>query len=197
MNKTVSAFTAGVCAALLSGCVTAYPLGMSEAEWNALSQQQQFEARMKQAELDEKAERRRAAEAKRREAAERRAEIARKRERADRFRRGEYGDFVWCEIADAKVDFRPGWYTPSPITFKLVEDFEEEIRITDRLGKNATSIWAEFYDRSYVRICQRSNARGQCRTLKASGRELKDGASRDINMSEILRGTLTCRYTGR
>lgn len=52
---------------ILWGCVGLYPLGMSEAEWNRLSPQQQLEARERQAEIDERRRRERIAQQERKE----------------------------------------------------------------------------------------------------------------------------------
>lgn len=57
-----------VYALLLSACAS-YPLGMSEAQWLALTPEQQYDAQLKQAELDRQREARRLAEQQAREQA--------------------------------------------------------------------------------------------------------------------------------
>ena len=69
-----AAWVAGVVVVLagLASCGPRYPLGMSEAEWNALTPQQRLDARGQQAQIDETRRRERAEETARQRAEEQR-----------------------------------------------------------------------------------------------------------------------------
>lgn len=86
MNRFLFPILALLIMSLLVGCIARYPLGMTEEQWLTLTPEQQHEARMKQAEIDEarrkarEAEQARKAEEERRQAELRRQQEARQHE---------------------------------------------------------------------------------------------------------------------
>ncbi len=82
-NRLKPYLSSVVCALLLTAC-TSYPLGMSEEQWLALTPEQQYDAQLKQAELDRQREARRLAEQQAREQAlkEQQAQLELARENA-------------------------------------------------------------------------------------------------------------------
>lgn len=93
-----------VCALLLTACIS-YPLGMSEAQWLALTPEQQYDAQLKQAELDRQREARRLAEQQAREQAlkEQQAQLELARENA------KYGERVQCVLQNSELYFNKKW----------------------------------------------------------------------------------------
>ncbi|MGL6355733.1 hypothetical protein ACSZMT_18810 [Aeromonas veronii] len=97
------------CALLLTACAS-YPLGMSEAQWLALSPEQQYDAQLKQAELDRQREARRLAEQQAREQAlkEQQAQLELARENA------KYGERVQCVLQNSELYFNKNGERASP-----------------------------------------------------------------------------------
>ncbi|ELL1563293.1 TPA: hypothetical protein PX804_001238 [Vibrio cholerae] len=98
-----------VYALLLSACAS-YPLGMSEAQWLALTPEQQYDAQLKQAELDRQREARRLAEQQAREQAlkEQQAQLELVRENA------KYGERVQCVLQNSELYFNKNGVQASP-----------------------------------------------------------------------------------
>lgn len=183
----------------LAAC-TSYPLGMSEAEWLALSPAQQLEARQTQAELDAQDARRRAAE---RAEAERRAQ-AEEQERQRTWtalrHNARYGDIVQC-VVSGTADFRPGWRPIDRAGVSLVRGEVGQITLSEHAGRRSKPLWAAFsQDGMTVTLCrydplERGYHQGKdCTRAVGTALDYQTGLTQPIDLPEILRGSLHCTY---
>jgi len=97
-------------------CGPKHPFGMSEAEWNALTPKQKYNARVDQAKMIEL--RRSAREEERRQDA---AEAEAERERISLVRAaGTYGSVADCSLQGGMANFRSGFRPMHPAEFSIV-----------------------------------------------------------------------------
>ncbi len=122
----------------------AYPMGLNEKEWNALSSQKQAEYRAEQYRIDE-ARRKRAEELEIAEAKARANEItAKKKEIKKRYENARYGDIIQVNISDGKMEIGGKRRPYEPMPFTLVKGVFK--RITFRSTKKKKK-WLSFtYD---------------------------------------------------
>lgn len=114
-NSFSTRFVNLIVALLLSACAS-YPLGMSEAQWLALTPEQQYDAQIKQAELDRQREARRLAEQQAREQAlkEQQAQLALARNNAN------YGERVQCVLQNSELYINKKWRASEPLALDLL-----------------------------------------------------------------------------
>lgn len=184
----------------LAACAGGPPLGLTEAEWNALDPAQKLAARDRQATLDAEAAARRAAE---RRAAEERAaaaEAARQR-RLDALRReARYGDVVQCVIPSGTADFRPGWREIDPVGVALVRSETRSVTLTAHDSGRTMPLWLSFSeDGLMVSICrhaprEQERRRADCQTFAGTAADYRAGLTGRIDLPEILKGRLRCAY---
>ncbi|ENM3782774.1 hypothetical protein V9N53_000002 [Vibrio cholerae] len=124
-----------VYALLLSACAS-YPLGMSEAQWLALTPEQQYDAQLKQAELDRQREARRLAEQQAREQAlkEQQAQLKLARENA------KYGERVHSELY-----FNKKWRASEPLALDLLANQPAQaVKQSTADGRYGFNLYAQF-----------------------------------------------------
>lgn len=118
-------------AALLVGCQS-YPMGLSEAQWNALSPQQQADYTRQQALLNEQRQREREAAEQARQAEEA-ARVAAERQRVQyAHARARYGDVVTVTIQGGRVAINGKHQDYEPVRFDLVRGERKEIEFVQR-----------------------------------------------------------------
>lgn len=122
-SKRISSVVVLLCLWIFSGCISFHPLGISNAEWNALSPEQKVEAREKQAQLTAQKKQAKAD----REAAEKAAS-------AKRYETARYGDIITVVITGGSMDIHSKRREYEPIAFDLVRGESKSIDII-RKGK--------------------------------------------------------------
>lgn len=177
---------------LLSGCAS-YPLGMSEQEWQALTPQQQLDAREKQSELDQKAAERRAAEA--RLEAEREAQ--QQAELAQRKANAAYGERVQCVLQNAEYKEGKSWYALEPVGFDLVVGEIQPlslVHIKNKRTQYTRTAYAGFNGQT-VSICRYQSANSHsadCVRMVGTTLDYQRGLTRTLASRDYVRGTLRC-----
>ncbi|MCC5854130.1 MAG: hypothetical protein JJU10_00420 [Idiomarina sp.] len=192
--RTLRATFIILCGIGLSAC-SSNPLGMSDAEWERLSPEQQLEARARQAELDEAAADRRARieQAKREEEARARAEYQQRRADARR------GDIIQCVIEPAEGYLRSSWREAEPVAFELLRDYPIEFSVIEKTSSgrsNSHVTGAAYFDGQTVGICRSlgdaQQRAQQCSRMIATTNEYFRGIRRTIEVDRVTRGELRC-----
>lgn len=179
----------------LAACAS-HPLGMSTAEWEALSPNQQHQARMAQEKRDE-AERQRQAEIRQRQA-EKHAEWARKELAEEaRIEAGKknpaYGDLVQCRITNAKGDFgKSGWQPAQELSVAIYRGETVDALIYRQGNKSGYTTVQLRFDGLNVRACRRGGR--DCDTMAGSERQFARGLSKRIAIHKTVQGTLSCSF---
>lgn len=199
VRRYLRALILGVLCFELAACQS-FPLGMTEEEWAGLTPAQQYEARTKQAELDEQARARRAAAT----AAEntlKAEEAARRQERIDKLRQNAaYGDEIQCLIQNALVDFRPGWRSALDVGFSLVRSEARSVDLIDKERGIRRPLWVQYStDGMQVTLCRYDpaergyNRPNDCQRFIGTTGDFQRGINKSIELPEILRGGLRCQ----
>ena len=133
-----------VIALLMAGCVSRYPMGLSQQQWESLPSAQQADFQAKQYAIDE--ERSRAEEARRLEQVRLAAETA--RAERDRLRQvyanARYGDIVQVAVQGGFVAYAGKRYPYEPVSFDLAKGELKQV---------------SFYGRGLQTIATRYNVR--------------------------------------
>ncbi len=125
-------------AALLAGCQS-YPMGLSEAQWKALSPEQQADYTRQQTAINEHRRREQeAADELRRAKEELRQEVERARNQ-ERYARARYGDIVTVTIQGGRVAINGKHQDYEPVRFDLVRGERKEIEFVQRGRASARS----------------------------------------------------------
>lgn len=134
MNKLLAVLS--VSAFVLAGCQS-YPMGLSEAQWNALTPQQQAGYTLQQNQLNE--QRRHDQEASSRQLqAEASIHAAEERERIQfAYARARYGDIVTVTIQGGMVSLDGKHHPYEPLRFDLVRGERKEVEFVQQ-GKSAS-----------------------------------------------------------
>jgi hypothetical protein len=129
---------------LAVGCVSRYPMGLTQQQWEALPPAQQAELQAKQYAIDE--DRRKQAEARRIEQARIAAELARAEEERLRqvYANARYGDIVLVTVQGGFIEYSGQRYPYEPVAFDLAKGETKQIA---------------FYGRGLQTIATRYNAR--------------------------------------
>ena len=178
---------------LLTGCGISYPLDIPEEEWQAMSQRERTEARLKQGQLERAEEQRREAEAAARaaKARERTEELSKARREAD------YGQRVQCVLRQAEGNFAGEWRSIESVTLDLVTGVEVEIELSEvEDGFYYTDKGYASFNGQVVQICDRSadtrrNA-NRCARLLGTFKDFNRGIHDNIRGYRFLRGHLRC-----
>jgi hypothetical protein len=129
---------------LTAGCISQYPMGLSQVQWQALTPAQQAEYQAKQYAID--AERHQAEEARRMEQARVAAEAVRVEQ--DRLRQvyanARYGDIVHVTVQGGFIAYAGKRYPYEPVSFDLAKGETKQIA---------------FYGRGLQTIATRYNVR--------------------------------------
>ncbi len=182
---------------VVTGCAR-YPLDMTEAEWNAMSADQRYAARLKQAELDAAAQQRKAEK----EAHEQALQLAAKKRQqtliAQRRSNPSYGDIVQCVIKSPMVDFHPGWRKAESVAFSLVRSETSRVSLRAEDSRRTSEFWAYFDENgSTLRLCERNPGRSNfrdCDVVPVLGRDLMTGVDHQIDLPNLMQGVLRCAY---
>jgi hypothetical protein len=191
-------------AGALTGCVQ-YPMGLSEAQWNALPPAQQAEYQAKQYQINE--ERRRQAEALQAEQARAAAQAA-EAERvriANVYAAAQYGDIITVSIRGGIIAYGGKSYPCEPVGFDIVKGEAKDIefrgavyqhgmakalvtRCRVRLSDDASTFY--FNDTSARRIVMTNDGSWERGTTHHVG-ERGINNDLDVNMANM---TITLRY---
>lgn len=180
----------------LSSCATRYPLGIPEAEWQAMSQEQRLAAREKQAELKQAEAERRAEEERARaeEAARQQAELNEKR------RQAAYGERVQCVLDPVEARIFGSWRQAEPLALDLVVGLELEVPLRERSGstvRRRSTAYASF-DGQTVAVCREplaamtTTGRDHCLRLLGTFEDYRRGIAQQLEAPDFLRGRLRC-----
>lgn len=172
----------------LAACAPSYPLGMSEAEWNALTPEQQQEARVADAELKRAKAEQKAAEANAR-ALEQRNKLI------EQYRRAGKGDIAECQIippenAPAGLKVRPSEVT-------LVRGEDRRLTLTKDFG-SPEYLWARRGSGGDIELCgstsSGSGPAGSCDRITSLSIGFGQVAKKEIVWAPGLRnGTFECQ----
>lgn len=175
---------AGITLLFFSAC-TMYPLGISEAEWNSMTPQQQLEARNKQADINLKKQ-----QEKERKEAQRKAEIQK------RYQQAAFGDILNCSVSGGIADFYPGWRPYAPQAFSIVRGEDKNITLYDNnKGRRTTSFWTEYAESGMkLTFCKDKGARrDKCQEIVGTTPSFTGGITQTLQLSRIMKDvTLTC-----
>ncbi len=180
--------------ALLVASCQSNPLGMSDEEWARLTPEQQMQARMKQADVNQANADRRAAERRRRALL-----VAEERRRVERiYTSARYGDILECVVEGGIADFRPGWRGYDPAPFTLVRGETKFVPLRES-GKGRRKFWTRLSaDGLEVSVCARSGKRSRsryCATISARSDDFSYGVSRPITINDVFQNaTLVCAF---
>lgn len=197
----------------VSGCGPSYPLDMTEAEWTALSPEQQMDARNRQLaiEIEQRAERaRRQADRERQQVAAKQAE----RERIERIIAQRVpGSIIDCAIEGGAVKFalRDDRETPQPVAFTVVRGEGREVELTTAPARTKPTeirnLWVVFdaggRELAFCPITGVEADHPSCDRTAVLGSELETGFTRRFTIPEFIRdGRIRCenavpRDTGR
>lgn len=183
----------------LMGCAPQFPLGMQQAEWQALSPEQKLQAREAQAVLDEKeAERRRRERA---EAEKMAAEQRRRRElRIERlYATAEFGDILQCRVDHPFVAAAGQWQAALPTAFQVVRGEERALEFVSREWGWSNFVWVRLsMDGLTLTLCpshqsvQTFTRTSACSRLTGTTYELTRGKSAKIEVPGYLLGESFC-----
>lgn len=118
-------------AVLLLGCQT-YPMGLSEAQWNALSPAEQADYQRQQAALNEQRRVQREAEEELRRAKEAAAAEQERMRTREAYARARYGDVVTVTIEGGYVAINGKHQPYEPVRFDLVRGERKEIEFVQQ-----------------------------------------------------------------
>ena len=173
----------------LIGCAT-NPMGYSDEEWEALSEAEQKEARVLQAEIEIAREHRRAADLRAREAEAARLEIY-----ADQRRESAlHGDRIQCLINDAKGYINGRWRSADPVAFEGVRGIASPFHVyaTSSSGRTQRStIGYALFDGVSLSLCQTPDA-ASCTRVSATTRQFERGMNTAVDVRRLVRGQMRC-----
>lgn len=171
---------------LLAGCMTHYPLGMSEAEWNRLTPEQQLDARERQQRLSADAAQRRAeAQRLQQEQARQEAEALEQRRLA-----AAHGDRLQCVLDDAELRLGSDWRPADPVVLDLLRGERQDFRLNLQ-GSTHRNLGAEaYFDGLRVRLCRPGER--DCAVIVGTSGDFQRGISRPVQVRDTLQGQLRC-----
>lgn len=169
----------------LYGC-TFHPLGIPDDEWLLMTPEQQLQARVKQAEIDEAARLRRLEQIAEEEAAAQR--LVQLRSNAP------LGDVVQCTFRDAKAKFGKGdWLPVQPTSFAIHRSESDRSIHLPRQDRPSSSADVHVaFDGLNVKVCRWYDR--DCATLAGTERAFKNGYSQHIKVNGLMEGLLYCSY---
>ena len=187
-------------ASLLVGCGPYYPLGISEAQWLAMSNEQRLQAQQRQAELDRAAEERRAAEARAREAEARvrEAEALRKQQQLLILRQhARYGDRVQCIVTNAEARLGGKWRDVEPVVLDLVRGAAVDFLVSEprERGFRQQAEGSAVFDGQAVSLCRDADSQRNsrnCSRLLGNFDDYRRGVSQRVEVHDFLRGNMRC-----
>ena len=166
---------------LLSACAR-YPLGMSEAEWQQLTPEQQIQAHQQQAEINA------ARDAARAERERQRAEAERQRllELEARRQNASPGDWLQCTLTGNEIYASKKWRPATDTAFELFRHDQASVEIRDdHYSQQRITV---NYDGQIIELCSFT----QCDRMVGTNRQFMNGVSKTVAIKNTLRGTLRC-----
>ena len=174
-------------ASILMACATTYPMGLSEAQWQALSPDQQASYQAEQYRLDEARRARLAAE---REAEKvRQAALATEmQQRVEaRYQQAVYGDIVTVVLQGGTLNYGKKAYAYEPLSFNLVRgeskrvvlrtvgrnQFEHELDV--RLADDGNTLYLDEQSRERVVLVNRRWEHGESYRVSQSNKKYAYG----------------------
>lgn len=178
----------------LTACATHHPLGMDEAQWQALSTEQRLAAQLQQAELERAEQERRVAEARARE-----AEALRQQAELDvRRSTAAYGERVQCILDPAEAHLNGKWRSIEAPALDLVQGTPVDVTLHSndhRSLRYRASAQARF-DGLTVSLCQGAGSAGSPASnyaqVSGTQADFRRGLTRQIDAKRFLRGQLRC-----
>lgn len=170
MRRLSILLTLSVC---LSACVTRYPMGLTQQQWEALPPAQQAELQAKQYAIDE--QRRQAEEARRVEQARLAAEAARAEQERLRqlYANARYGDIVHVTVQGGSIAYAGKRYPYEPVSFDLAKGETKQVafrgrglqtiatRYNVRLTADGNTIYFDDSSRQRIVLVNQDWERGQ------------------------------------
>lgn len=197
-----------VAALLIQACGPSYPLGMSEAEWSALSPEQQLEARQQQTaiNIERRAEHeRQQQEMERQRAAEEQAE----RERIERIIAQRVpGSIIDCAIERGEVRYRVlgAWLQPVPVAFTLIRGEGQKVELTSpqKHGRptETLNLWVRYdisgHQLAFCPIIGVETNHPSCDRAAVLGSDVEASFTRPFNIPRFIRnGHIRCENAVR
>lgn len=134
----------------LLGCVATHPMGLSTAEWNALTPQEQARYRADQYRIDSDRQAR-AAEVRARQEQQRAEQIQAGRDRiANLYANARFGDVVSVTIQGGRMRYANAQYPCEPLSFDLVRGERKEVQFRGYISQHGvrkalvTQCWARL-----------------------------------------------------
>lgn len=179
----------------VAGCVPAHPLGLSEAEWRAMSVEDRATALERQAEIDRMNAETRAAAAAARLAEERAAQM----ELDNRRQSARYGERVQCVLTGAELKKFNDWRAIEPVMLDLVTGLPLPFPVVEEgrtFGQPAQGY--AYFDGSTVGLC-RTEAEARTRSLACARMmgghfDYSRGLTDTISSQNFLRGKMRCGF---
>ncbi|WP_143142822.1 hypothetical protein [Marinospirillum alkaliphilum] len=173
---------------LMVGCATTHPLGIKDGDWQQMSQQQQHEARMQQARLDEIERQRRAdqAEARRLQELAHQAELERIRQNP------RFGDIIQCSVSNGQTYTSSDWHPAQPMAFELVRGETREVLFPRADRPTQQSRGTASFDGLTVKICR--PVERDCSVMAGTESEYRRGKTQSIRSARLIRGELRCQF---
>ncbi|ELH5150681.1 hypothetical protein V9K20_001099 [Vibrio cholerae] len=180
LNPLKAYLSSVICVLLLNACAS-YPLGMSEQQWLVLTPEQQYEAQLKQAELDRQREARRLAE--------QQAQLELARENA------KYGERVQCVLQNSELYFNKKWRASEPLALDLLANQPAQaVKQSTADGRYGFNLYAQF-DGQTLSLCRHENSRRQeCALMLGTFNDYHRGMRQTIQQDNWLRGQLRCQF---
>jgi len=169
---------------------------MTENEWNALTPQQQYDARQQQASLDAIAAKERHEERTRQATIKATEEELRAARIRSIYESPQYGDIQDCLLNNLLVDYHPGWRQTPTVYFSIARSEEKHVNLRSDDGKRTSKLWLYYReDGSAMIACRSKPSRLDYLPSKRCGEYSigRYGARHSINIPDILRGELRCR----
>ncbi len=178
----------------LSAC-SSYPLGMSKAQWEALTPDEQFKAQQQQVELDQQRAQQRAAEARQRALAleQERAALALRRQQAS------YGEHLQCVLSEAQAKLGGRWRAVEPLAMDLIIAEQASYtlaHIEKGYVRYSQPVYARF-DGQTLRLCEYEGDMADqrlCAKIIGTFGDYQRGFNQPLSSSDYIQGRVRCQF---
>lgn len=113
--------------ALLGGCITRYPMGLSESQWNSLSPDKQAELQAQQFALDQQLYQQRESMRLERERIAREERVAQQEATRNAYAQARYGDILTISVRGGFLQWGGRRYAYEPVAFDLVRGEAKDV----------------------------------------------------------------------
>lgn len=179
---------------LLSACAS-YPLGMSKAQWEVLTPDEQFKAQQQQATLDQQRAEQRAAEARQRALELEQAQAA----SALRRQQAAYGEHVQCVLTGAQAKMGGRLRTVEPLAMDLVLGEQGEYTLThveNGYTRYSQTVYVQF-DGQTLDLCEYDGGRyasRACAKVIGTFGDYQRGFTQTLSSSTFVQGQVRCQF---